>query len=592
MSVQAKIAHAAGAGQRQSVLRQRLSTASLGVVAALFLMIVPLAAPAQAIFSGPAPGGEVRAANVEVIMTGTGAGTGVTGGLPPVDTPFVPTAGYPSDVPAGYVTLAASFAGVITTVDNDGNTQQMYCIDIRTSTYAGLGYESGSWDESNVPNIGYVNRILNSYYPDQPGFPVAPSVNDQAASVQAAIWFFSDGYVLAATDPLRTLVEEIVAAVLLAGPLTEPAPPDVNIVPPVAAGPADGVTGPFTVTAGGGAELTVAVTTGFTLYTDAAGTIPLADPTVASGAQLWVRSEAQTTDPAVITAEAVVPVETGNVYLYAGNNPAVSAAQKLILAADAEVSSVAQATAEFFVAGDLVVNKSFAGAAVGAQGAISLTIDCGPAGVYPFDIPAGATTAVSTTIVDVPVGTVCTVTELVSGSTSTVTVTAQLPDPVEIIEGENLLNVANTVAYNPGSLLVTKTIKGAGASLQDDIVIHVQCGFGTVDDVIVLPAGTTAGDYTRLYENIPSGTPCRITEPTSGANEDVTVETTITGEGGILPAETLSVQVTNTYAPVPATKRLPKTGADGATNSVAIAGGGAVLIGSLVVLGSMRRRRS
>lgn len=290
-------------------------------------------------------------------------------------------------------------------------------------------------------------------------------------------------------------------------------------------------------------------------------------------------------------------------------------AQPLILAASTVLEATAGATAEFFIAGDLVVDKSFAGAAIGAQGAISLAIDCGPVGVFPFDIPAGATTTVSTTIVDLPVGTVCAVTESVSGSTATVTVTAQLPDPVEIVEGENLLSVTNTVAYNPGSLLVRKIVSGEGAGLQGDIVIHVQCGFGTVDDVIVLPAGTAAGEYTRLYENIPSGTPCRVTEPSSGANDDVTAETSISLQGGIPPAEVLAVDVSNIYtlvpvpapapapapvperpgaaeAPGPAAKRLPKTGADGATNSLAVAGGGAVLIGSLLVLGSMRRRHN
>ncbi|WP_152223525.1 thioester domain-containing protein [Arthrobacter gandavensis] len=316
-------------------------------------------------------------------MTGTGPGTAVTGGLPPIGTAFDPTTGYQGDVPAGYETANEGFAGIITTVDQAGNTQQMYCIDIRTSTYAGLGYENGSWDESNVPNIGYVNRVLNSYFPDQPGLPPAANDNIRAAAVQAAVWFFSDGYVLQDTDPIRPLTAQIVADVLAAGPLTEPPAPDVSITPPVASGPADGPTGPFTVAAGNEATLTVTVPEGFTLYTDAAGTVPLPEDTpVASGTQLWVRSDAQTTAPAVITAEAVVPVETGNVYLYAGNNPEVTAAQKLILAANSSISSTAQATAEFFQAGVLTVNKTFAGDAVGQQGTILLNVDCGPGFVF------------------------------------------------------------------------------------------------------------------------------------------------------------------------------------------------------------------
>ncbi|MCC3280772.1 Cys-Gln thioester bond-forming surface protein [Arthrobacter sp. zg-Y40] len=109
--------------------------------------------------------------------------------------------------------------------------QQMYCIDIRNLTYTGLGYENGSWDESNVSNIGYVNRVLNSYYPDQPGLPEAANDNVRAAAVQAAVWFFSDGYVLEDTDSIRALTAQIVTDVLAAGPLTEPPAPDVSITP-------------------------------------------------------------------------------------------------------------------------------------------------------------------------------------------------------------------------------------------------------------------------------------------------------------------------------------------------------------------------
>ena len=572
---------------RPSLPRASAGTGVVGVLVFL-LLLLQFAMPAQAVFSGESPGEELPSDITEITMTGTGAGQGVAGGLPPVGTPFDPTTGYPADVPAGYEPANEGFAGIITTVDAVGNTQQMYCIDIRTSTYTGLGYESGTWDESNVPNIGYVNRVLNSYYPDQPGLPDAPSDNIRAAAVQAAVWFFSDGYVLEDTDSVRPYTAAIVAAVLAAGPLTEPPAPNVSIDPPTAAGPTDGVTGPFTITSDAG-TVTVAVPAGYTLYTDPAGTVPLTGTTVTSGTQLWVRNDNQTTDPVVLTATAVVPVQTGNVYLYAGNNPQVTTAQKLILAADAQIESNAQATAEFFVAGDLTVSKAFAGEGAGLQGDISLVVDCGASGVFTFDIPAGTNTAVTETVAGLPVGTVCSVTEPVTGSTTAVTVTPVLPEPVTITDGENLLAVTNTVDLNPGSLLVTKTITGTGAGLQDDIVIHVQCGEGIVDEVFVLAAGTTAGEYTQLYEGIPAGTLCNISEPTSGANEDVTVESTFTGEVAILPGATQATGVTNLYAPVPVTQRLPKTGAE--SLSLALMGGGAVIAGSSLVLASLRRRQ-
>lgn len=559
-----------------------------GSVGAVLAAMMLAALPAQAVYSGPQPGNAVPAIEAEITMTGTGVGTAATGGLPPVGSTFDITS-YPADVPAGYETDNPSYAGTILTRDSEGNVQEMYCIDLRTSTYSGLGYVNGTWGEANVPNVGYVNRVLNSYYPDQPGLPAeAPNDATRAAAVQSAIWFFSDGFVLQDTDPLRPYVQAIVDSVLAAGPLTEPPAPDVSITPPTAAGPVDGVTGPFTVAAGGGAELTVSAPAGYELFSDPAGTVPVVNP-VASGSQVWVRNTAQTTDPVVLTARAVVTVETGNVYLYANTNPQVDVAQKLILAANAEIESQAEATAEFFVAGDLQVNKSIVGEGAGQQGLINLVVDCGASGAFAFEFPAGASGTVTETITDLPVGTVCTVTEPAAGSTTAVTVTAALPDPVEIAEGENAITVTNTVDYNPGSLLVRKNINGNGAGLQSEVVLLVQCGDGILNESVVIPAGTLAGEYVQQFDGIPAGTPCRISEPSTGANEDVTVETTLAAEVTVGPGLVSELDVTNTYATVPVTERLPRTGAE-ATNGL-IAAGSALLAGTLMVWGSSRRRR-
>ena len=104
----------------------------------------------------------------------------------------------------------ASFAGIINTTDILGtNTAQMYCIDLRTETRVGLGYVNGTWDEGNVPNIGYVNRILNTYYPET-DLPTGLTEDQKAAAVQTAIWFFTDGYVINPADPLAAAVTAIV----------------------------------------------------------------------------------------------------------------------------------------------------------------------------------------------------------------------------------------------------------------------------------------------------------------------------------------------------------------------------------------------
>ena len=107
--------------------------------------------------------------------------------------------------------------------------------------------------------------------------------------------------------------------------------------------------GPFTVNtnaaAPGGAAATVTATGG-DMFSDAAGTVPIANgASVPSGQKIWVRSTGPSTVVLEATAKATVPA--GNVYLYDGNNSGVSAAQKLILAKTATLKTTVHATAEF-----------------------------------------------------------------------------------------------------------------------------------------------------------------------------------------------------------------------------------------------------
>ena len=104
----------------------------------------------------------------------------------------------------------------------------MYCIDLLTPTQIGFGYTLGEWSESNVPNVGYVARLLNSYYPKLTLPPLANN-NERAAAVQSSIWFFTDRYVLLPTNPLFSAVSGIVADVITAGPLVQPPTPTVDM---------------------------------------------------------------------------------------------------------------------------------------------------------------------------------------------------------------------------------------------------------------------------------------------------------------------------------------------------------------------------
>ena len=316
---------------------------------------------------------------------------GSTGAYGPAD--FEPTAqAYPGSPPSGFTPSDEGFAGIITArSESSGETLSMYCIDLRTSTWAGIGYENGSWDQSNVPNVGYIARILDEYYPNTDEPADAPNANVRAAAVQAAIWYFSDKYVLQPDDPARPYTEEIVAAVLDAGPLPEPEPPQLSIDPTTRTGPSNAALGPYTVSSDStDPSLTITVrAAGGTMYADSAGTIPIANgASVPNDTQIWLRPDDASGGRVTLTARGVASAPSGNVYLYDGNTPGVNDAQRLILAQDAEVSTLATATADFFQTGSLRVTKTIAGSAAGDQGAVRLHVSCDNGLTRDIDIAA------------------------------------------------------------------------------------------------------------------------------------------------------------------------------------------------------------
>ena len=184
-----------------------------------------------------------------------GPGHGVSGFAATSDSGFNPTTGYPtSDPTSGFEPKDEGFAGVI--IGRSGNdTLQLFCIDLHTNTYVGWDYQLGDWGTAAVPHVGYVARILNSYYPKVPDQPAGLDEADRAAAVQAAIWFFSDGYVLARGEEnssarkLHDAVAAIVAHVIAAGSLEQPPPPTLTIDPSSKSGLAGAghTVGPFTV---------------------------------------------------------------------------------------------------------------------------------------------------------------------------------------------------------------------------------------------------------------------------------------------------------------------------------------------------------
>ncbi|MGX7678741.1 DUF5979 domain-containing protein [Jatrophihabitans sp. DSM 45814] len=535
---------------------------ALSVVAAATLVALA-APPAGAVAVPTPPGASPRpAAPTQMTMSGTGNGQGVVGFIANATNPFDPvTEGYPPSNPTtGFTPKNEGFAGIIFGTATDGsNTQlKLYCFDINTDTYPGINYALGTWDSSNVPNVNYVAQVLDNYYPKTDEPAALTNLNQKAAAVQAAIWFFSDRYALNTSDPLHATVAAIVAAVIAKGPALPPAPPSVNITPGTLSG-TGAVLGPFTVTATGPATSASVTAVGADMFSNAAGTIPIAPgTTVPSGTQIWLRQTGQ--GAAVLQATARATVPQNNVYLYDGTNSGVHDAQRLILAQDATLTTTVSAKALFTETGSLIVRKTIAGPAAGKQGAVTINVRCGGVLVGdPFDIPAGSTGTTSKRYDNIPVGTRCTVTEIHDGHTSTVTVDVVGSGASTTITAQaQTVNISDTYSFvEPSVLVVRKSIQGPGAGQQGQVVIQPTCN-GQVLDPFTIPVGAT-GEPSKSYEVAP-GSVCTIVETTDGHTGTVTVTVVGSGQTVTVPGGgSVDAVITDTYQLVPGSLTVTKT---------------------------------
>jgi hypothetical protein len=480
----------------------------------------------------------------------------------------------------GWSARDEGFAGVIHALPPGGSAEiSLYCIDISTETFLGTGYVLGTWDRANVPNVGWVARLLNEYYPTTDEPAGLTDLNEKAAAVQAAIWFFSDRYVLKTGTRLHDAVAAIVDHIIKAGPVRKPRPPSLTLAPSHLSGSPGGLLGPFTVTTNQGTA-TVDATAG-TMFANADGSGPIDNgAAVPSGQKIWVRSTVPTL--AVLQATAVATVPTGNVYLYDGNgNNGLTNAQKLILAHTATLRSIVQATAEFLHPGSLVVQKTIAGPAAGLQGPVSVEVTCDGLTPQPpaFTIPAHATAGTrSHTYEHIPPGTHCTVIETVNGSVAgKVGVVVSGDDGRQVTipaDGSETVHITDTY-HEFGSLLVSKTIAGPAAGQQGSITIHTVCDGTALTPDYVIDAGAPAGEPTPMqYDEIPAPAKCTVTETADGHTGAVSVvvdgsgQTVSVGVGKIAQADIL-----DTYGLAPGQLEVTKT----------IAGPLAALRGTVVI---------
>ncbi len=127
----------------------------------------------------------------------------------------------------------------------------------------------------------------------------------------------------------------------------------------------------------------------------------------------------------------------------------------------------------------------------------------------------------------------------------------------------------------PGALLVSKTITGAAAGRQGPVTIGVTCGT-TPLPAFTIPAGTGASTVSQLYDGIPAGSTCTLTETADGATSTISVTVTGSNQTVTVPAATVvSVAVTDTYTDAPGSLTVTKTLAGAAAGQQ---GGVAILV--------------
>ena len=157
------------------MFRRGVGAATL--VGLAFAMLLLQGAPAGAVFSRRphVRPPRVRAtSNTQLVMSSTGPGQGVRGFIADLADPFDPVAdGYPSSDPTtGFTRLDEGFAGIIhARPPSVGRRAASTASTFRTITYVGIGYVLDTWDAANVPNVGYVARLLTEHYPTPPRQP-------------------------------------------------------------------------------------------------------------------------------------------------------------------------------------------------------------------------------------------------------------------------------------------------------------------------------------------------------------------------------------------------------------------------------------
>jgi len=257
---------------------------------------------------------------------------------------------YPASVPAGYVPydgVASLYAG---TIGGSTDPVLLYCVQILNGV--SQSYTVVAQKDVNVENTGYVAWIVSNYYPvtalpDIGSGPQGGMVSNQlkASAVEAAIWYFTDGFVLAPSDPLYAPVAAIVAAARAHGPVdvSQPAP-DLSFALNGPQGPFEpgSLAGPFTPAASASIARYTINAGGATMYGDAAGTTVIpADTAIPTDQKVWVKAGSAGT--VTLTANASLDTAYSNFFMSVQpqSQTLVAAAQRHPVTATARAEFVA-----------------------------------------------------------------------------------------------------------------------------------------------------------------------------------------------------------------------------------------------------------
>ncbi|MFB7891890.1 DUF5979 domain-containing protein [Microbacterium sp. NPDC056044] len=259
-----------------------------------------------------------------------------------------------------------------------------------------------------------------------------------------------------------------------------------------------------------------------------------------------------------------------------------------------------------FDAGSLTVTKVIDGdgAELWGAGPFTVLLACVDQNGEPVEIPGAgqvlsADTEVPYTYTWSPllIGLECTLTETDTGGAQATTIADGDGEPVEtveIVEGDTGLTVTNT--FDIGQIEVAKTVSGGDASLHRGDTFEVTAACTWNGSVIEVPGGAARALTVAtpvIYEDLPVGAECAVTETSSGGADAVTytpadpqgAQRAVVTVGG---EDAASITVDNRFdSPLPATgvegARLAGLGAIGAL---------AILAGVFAIVLVRRRGRS